>query len=282
MSLFSDTLARLRKKCGFKSAYSFYHDNGGRKAFGLSYPAYTMAEQGKHLPAFERLPAVIRALRLMPASAEGVALTLAWLKTAHGADTFRDVIAPVLKQDYAQPRDQSPLVSMLRKHVTGRTVYATPEQLEAIVASRENFLCSMALSSDSGAWSAREVAREVRIPPKAAAESLQSLAAAGILKRLKPGVYTGLWADATVQLPWGTIKEEVFRKLAAYESALRKDGTTLFERRLIMRMDPDELHDLYLLISTYLSSAKICSADKSARDSSWISLEGRVIKLRDF
>jgi len=283
MSIFSKTLVSLRKESGFNSAHSFFLANGGEKAFKMTYANYAMVEQGRHLPAFERLAAIIFGLRLYPASRPARDLTLAWLRTAHGDDAFRDVLAPLLRKNSAGKGAPSALVYTLQRYVANTTVHATPEQAGAVLESRDSLLCSLILSNSRESWSAKELAPAAGITPEAAQTALQSLNKAGVLNTShKPGYYVSPWASATVQFPSCNTNRALFDRLTEWERELRKGGETLYERRLILRLDPDELHDLYLLISSYLDAAKVYAAEKKSEEPAWIYIEGRVVRFKDF
>ena len=66
MSAFSEALLARGREAGFPSAYRFYHRNGGRRHFGLTYVHYLRLEKGAKAPRAEAFGAILKALRLAP------------------------------------------------------------------------------------------------------------------------------------------------------------------------------------------------------------------------
>ena len=62
MTLFSEMLKKYRREAGFISAYSYYHDNGGKTVFRFSYRMYLLIEQGKILPPHGSIPVLLLSL----------------------------------------------------------------------------------------------------------------------------------------------------------------------------------------------------------------------------
>src|ERR1035437_7473881 len=132
-TIFSKLLIQLRKKAGFPTAYQFYHSNGGKGVFKISYRGYLMIESGKNLPIAGRLGIFIWALRLIYKSAEANALVAAWLKTMAGEETFRDFIEPLLAAGPGRP-GLSPMQKAMEKSIAAKKYFFTLEQVKGIYA----------------------------------------------------------------------------------------------------------------------------------------------------
>ena len=111
-TIFSKALIKYRKEAGFKTAYQFFHSNGGKPFFKISYRMYLLTEQGKLLPPFKSIGTYMHALRLFPQSYDGIVFVTAWLKTTVGEDPFAELLAPLI----TLPKETS-ITSSLHKAV---------------------------------------------------------------------------------------------------------------------------------------------------------------------
>jgi len=95
-TIFSDTLVKLRQEAGFPTAYRFFHDNGGDKVLGMCYRKYLMMEQGRNLPVLGRLERLIVGLHMPFGTPAARELTLAWLKTMAGEESYAGLLEPLM------------------------------------------------------------------------------------------------------------------------------------------------------------------------------------------
>ncbi len=164
---FSEALTRLRKEAGFRTAYRFYHDNGGTQVLKLTYRKYLLMEQGKLLPNFNRLKVLFYPLRILDRTSAASELTLAWLRTMAGEEDYRDVIMPLFSQ--GRPAEHSPMHKAMKRVLSDRKVHISPAQLAAVYSDLGTYKCFLALSNDSGRYTPGELGKAVGLTAGAAA-----------------------------------------------------------------------------------------------------------------
>ena len=281
-TIFSNLLVQLRKDAGFPTAYRFYHDAGGRDVLKISYRKYLLVEQGKILPVMDKLGTFIWALGMIANSREANAFVTAWLKTMAGEENFKDLLAPLLG---AGPDAQglTPMQKAMKKSMAAQKYHITVEQTAAIYASHENYLCYLALSNDTAAWSKKEFSARLSMKEPAAEKALKALAAVKIVKEVKKGVYKCPAAGMIREYPHlGTLPPELKEKVHGYDNELEALGKRTFVCRSIIRADETDLHNYYPIVEVNVNTAETYSVTEKTAHSALFMVEGKVTKLRDF
>lgn len=281
-TLFSETLVSSRTTAGFKTAYAFYHRNGGEKAFSISYRKYLLLEQGKTLPAFDRVITLMYAMRLPLNSPQAHAFLQSWLRTLVGDKNFSLYISPMLTGMAGARPQETPADKLLGRSLNRNKFHITLEQMEVISRNRINYLCYTALSSDAGAWSAAELAAKMGLPEPAVAEAIKELLKVRIFKAAGKGRVksrlTGMLVEAP---PLENLPEVAARWQRVNEEALAK-GRTLFVRGVTLRADKKDFTELYPVLARNTDSAHFYEVKEETRNSALLSVETRVTKLADF
>lgn len=281
-TIFSKTLTQLRKNAGFPTAYRFYHDNGGRPVLKISYRKYLLIEQGSSLPVLERLGIFLFALRIVNKSAEANELVTAWLKTMAGEENFREIIGPLLTARPDTP-GYSPMQKAMKKALDMKKYYLTPEQIGVMFANRDNYLCYLALSNDTGAWSRKDLAARLGLPGARAGAALKALAGAKIVKRVKKDVYKCPLAGAMVEYPHlTTLEPGLLKKVRGYDDDLVAAGQPVWMRSGIIRADEIVFRSFFPVMGINLSTAQTYAVTEKTEKSALFMVEGKITKLRDF
>ncbi|HCC48494.1 MAG TPA: hypothetical protein DEQ38_10340 [Elusimicrobia bacterium] len=280
-TLFSELLCKIRKDAGFPTAYRFYHDNGGAPVLKLSYRNYLLIEQGKVLPEAPRLGKLIVALRLTPRSDAASELAVAWLKTMAGEETFENVFKPALAQLKAQPA-MSPMDKVAERALADKKFFLKPEHYQAIVATLETYLCFLATSNDTGAWTAADLAQRLSLEKAATAKALAVLAEAGLLKKAGKDRWKSPLAGALVEAPPLHTLDNSLKKIAEYNAKLLATAQVTWHRGGIVRMNEKDLRNLTPLMANNISAAKLYAVTGATDDSGIFFIEGKIIKLRKF
>lgn len=279
---FSETLCRIRKAEGFPTAYRFFHDNGGTKGMGFSYRQYLRMEQGKNLPGSEKLCKLVLALRLVPKSAPANALSIAWLQSLIGEAAYQ-CLFPFIA---AAPSKNGlpPMHTAVKNALSGEKHFITPDQFRSILTDKDTYLCFLALSSDTGAWSASQIAAAMRLTPEAADKALKTLARTRLVKKIKGNTYKCPFAAKMLEYPQFDIIDQALRaKLAGYERELVESGLDKWCRSGIIRADASTFFSSYSpLMMLNLSAAQTYNLSEKTEHSALFYIEGRIIKLRDF
>ncbi len=280
-TIFSKTLKRLRKAAGFRTAYQFYHGNGGRGVLKVSYRSWLFIEQGRTLPAFKTLGALMCALRLVPNSADGIELVMTWLKTAHGPVEVEHFLAPLLK---SPPRHaiSSPLHKVIHRSLSQAKFHITPRQLEAMGRCRENYLCWLALSNDSGKWTPNELSAELGLSAASTGKAMKELQTAGLLKKLRGGLYICPMAGAMLEYParWTLLAAQ--KKAIELRTDLIAKGEEVYSRRGILRASLPELSNFFPMLALNTSAAQTYAVTEKEKGSALFAVESRVVKIHDF
>lgn len=280
-TLFSETLCRIRKDAGFPTAYRFYHDNGGQPVLKVSYRNYLLIEQGKVLPEAERLGKLVVALRLTPRSDAASELAVAWLRTLAGEHTFENVFKPALVPLKTQPA-MSPMDKVAERALAEKKFFLTPEHYAAIVESLETYLCFLATSNDTGAWSAADLAARLQLGKKDAEKAMAALEKAGLLKKAGKDKWRSPLAGALVEAPPLHTLDNSLKKIAEYNAKLLAASPVTWHRGGIVRMNERDLRNLTPLMANNISAAKLYAVTGATEDSGLFFIEGKIIKLRKF
>ena len=279
---FSKLLVELRKGAGFPTAYKFYHHNGGKGVLKISYRNYLVLEQGKSLPALDRLGTFMWALHLFHKSAEANTFVSAWLETMAGPDNFKELFQPLLA---AKPDAQglSPMQSAMQKAMTNTKIHISVEQMETIFANQDNHLCFHAITNDTGAWSKKEFAARLRLTEAAAQKALKALTRAKIVKEIKKGVYRSPLAGALVQYPRRELlSPELTAKMQDYGDKMAAGGTRVLQCRTMVRADRKQFQNFFPVMQVNNDTAASYAIGEKTESSALYLVEGKITRIREF
>ena len=278
-TIFSEMLKKFRREAGFPSAYRFYYDNGGKAVFRFSYRMYLLIEQGKMLPSHKTIPVFLHNLRLLYGTHSAIILTRAWIRLRFGEDIFKQLLEPLLK-DLPPLSVSSPLHRVIQKQLAGEKYYVSHEQLEILAKNKDHYLCWLALSNDTGKWTAAQLGKKISIGTAAAARALKDLAKVKLIKELSPGTYRCHLAGAMLELPRPNVSKTA-RKLRQMRESLFAEGEELYSRRGTLRADTDEFMNFIPLMALNLSAAQAYGITKGTGNSAIFGVEIRAVKIRD-
>ena len=278
---FSETLTRLRKEAGFPTAYRFYHDNGGAQALKISYRKYLLIEQGKNLPAIDRLLKFLIALRLPQNTPAARELVTAWLKTLAGEEVYADLLEPLLSKTEAP--GFPPMAQALRRSIAEKKYHMTEKQLLATLSSFEIYKCFFVMENDCAAWTPEELAKTLRIKKAEAQRALKDFAAAGLVKEVKKGAYKSKIAGKMVEYPvTAAMRQEVREKLRGYLDRLEQESPTEYSSMGMFRADSAALRGYFPMIKATIEASHAYSTVKKTGNSAAFFVKTRVLKMWDF
>lgn len=280
MTLFSETLKKYRREAGFPSAYSFYHDNGGKTVFRFSYRMYLLIEQGKMLPPHRSIPVFLHTLRLIYGTHSAIKLTLAWIRVRFGEEIYKQLLEPLLKE-LPPPSISSPLHRVIQKSLSGEKIYITPEQLEVMAKNKSHYLCWLALSNDTAKWTAPQLAKEINISAAAASSALKDLAKVKLIRELSPGKYKCHLTGSMMEFPRPGVSKTA-KEFKQLREALIAGGEELYSRRGLLRADTDEFMNFLPLMALNLSAAHAYGVTRKTPKSAIFGVEIRAVRIRDF
>ena len=278
-TIFSEMLKKLRREAGFPTAYRFYHDNGGKDVFRLSYRAYLMIEQGRILPPHRVVPVFLHSLRLIPGTHPEVALVRAWIREKLGKDTFELLVEPQLKE-MPKPSITSPLHKVMGKFLETKE-HISPAQQETIARDKPTYLCWLALSNDKGAWTPAELGKKLDLGEKPVRAALKALAKVKLVKAMRNGAYTCPFAGAILELPRVNTSKTA-EKLRGLKAELISEGEEIFFRNGVLRAEEADFTNYLPLMSLNISAAAAYAVNRKTVKTAIYAVECRAVKLRDF
>lgn len=176
MGYFSRAFTKQRALSGFKTPYSFYHVNGGRRFFPFTYAYYLKVERGLSLPQPQALARLMQALRNRPTDAERRALVRGYLRDLCRDDAAYEYLfatgEPAAPPDFARAQALRGLFGRSCHHLT-------PAQLQVVASSPEATGAFMLLANVSDALDTERIAALLDVPRG------RCEAALGALKRLR-------------------------------------------------------------------------------------------------
>lgn len=276
---FSGKLARARREAGFKTAYQFYHANGGRRHFPFTYVHYLRLENRGRLPRPEWMPRIVKALRLGPGETGARRFFEAYLKDLLGTDGFETVAAPLLCRHPSAglPAESSGLGWMKAEHA----IHMTPEQFAAIASDPAAYWCSEVLLSDEEAWGEEALARHLALEPKAVKKGLQKLAVAGLARKMSGGRWKSRHPGKFFTFP-GRLEgmEDAFKRVQGYwEARYKKEGGEISARVELVRAESSFARRYAHSLNEAVDAANLGAVRTKGEDTGLYLVEARVRRL---
>ena len=272
---FSRRLAAARRAAGFKTAYAFYHGNGGRRHFPFTYVHYLRLENRGRLPQAAWLQPLISALRLSPGDSGCRELFLAYLKDLLGEAPARLVLAPLLG---AAP--QASGADAAKWLAAEHTVHLTPEQFAAIAEDECVYWCSEALLNDSRSWTVDELSKRLGRGVKDTRAAAERLVAAGLAKRAGAR-YRGRWRGKLFTFP-GRLAgmAAAFKRIRGYwEKMARRSGAEIGARVELVRSEDAFIRRYAANLAQTVESAGLGAVHAPGDDTALYLVEARVRRL---
>ncbi|MFC1523034.1 hypothetical protein ACFL6Y_11555 [Elusimicrobiota bacterium] len=283
-TLFSETLVRLRKEAGFKTAYQFYHNNGGKDVFKIAYRNYLKIECGVNLPHLQRLRLFITLLRIPGGSGNANDLVTAWLRTYLCEKDFRVLVRPLIS-GRTSDREPLPMQETVKRVLADKIHYITPEQMEVFMGSLENYWCHTVLQYDRRPWKAHDLAKELQMKPAAIKKALKKLVKTRTVKEVRKGVFKGVLAGKILQFPSHIAPSEgvaLVEKQKKYVEAISKRSMPVFIQTRVLRADRLAFRNFLPYLSNNITAANAYAISEKTDDSAFYYVEGRVTQLFPF
>lgn len=276
---FSKALRHMRREAGFKTAYQFYHANGGRRHFVFTYVHYLRLENRGRLPRPEWMSLIVKALRLGPGEVGARRLFEAYLRDSLGEDGFETVAAPLLCRHQGVPAPAG--AEGLRWMKSENAVHMTPVQFAAIASSSAAYWCSEVLLSDEEAWSEEALARRLSLEPKAVRKELERLKAAGLVRRMGGGRWRSRHHGKFFTFP-GRLEGigEAFKRVQGYwEAMYAKVGREESARVELVRAESSFVRRYAHSLNEAVDAANIGAVRAKGQDTALYLVEARVRRL---
>ncbi|MFC1522172.1 hypothetical protein ACFL6Y_07165 [Elusimicrobiota bacterium] len=283
-TLFSKTLMGLRKEAGFKTAYQFYYNNGGKEVFKIAYRNYLKIERGVNFPLLQRLRLFITLLRIPPGSSHANELITAWFGTCLSEGDFKTLILPLISNK-SGALGPLPMQETVRRVLTDKIHYITPEQMEVFMGSLENYWCHTVLQYDKRSWKAENLAKELHMKPAAIKKALKNLVKTGTVKETRKNVFKGTLAGKILQFPSHYPPQKsmaLVERQKKYVKAISKRSVPVFIQTRILRADKMAFRNFLPYLSNNITAANAYAINEKTDNSAFYYVEGRVTRLFPF
>lgn len=274
MPRFNITLTAARATAGYRTAYSFYHSNGGRRVFPFTYAYYLKIERGNSLPRPEWLALIMRTMRIISTS-QKAALVKDYLKDLAGA-SYDDLFAPFLTEP-----EEPPVQKSLRR-LRGRLAeHMTPRQLLTLAVSPEAYGCFLILVNSGIPMDAGDLAESLGAPERACATALRDLVRHGLAQVRSGGLYEIAHFGRHYTFPNDAGSMEVRQSIHAHtEKLFSRAGTLVYDGWVSARMPHAELSSTIKgLQEIFQVVAGNDMPIKASSDASLYMIEGKIRKL---
>lgn len=280
MRAFSACLARRRLEAGYRSAYRFYHGNGGRRHFPFTYVHYMRIERGLKLPRPEWMDRFLSALRLTPGEAGCRELYLAYLKDMlKTPESFELILSPLLCR-HAEP-SSPPGADAMRWMKAEHSFHLTPEQFAVLASDEATYWCSEALFNDRGSAAAEEIAAAFDLPVKNVRAGLKKLKGAGMARESSPGRFKSRWEGKFYTFPGRVAGMEPALKAIEgfWENMYKKRGASVGERVELVRAEGGSVRNYLAVLSSALDSANSYATQTKGDNTGLYQIEARIRRL---
>lgn len=276
---FSESLVALRKAAGFATAYRFFHDSGGQPVLKITYRKYLLWEQGRVLPPIEAVLRLSPALKLLPNGGARGGLTASWLRTMAGEETYSSLLQPIVRVN-EDTAGLPPMHSAMGHALKSRKCPVTVAQAAASLESFDHHKAFIFVTKDEKDWTAERLAASAGLTKKSAASVCKDFLAAGILKKVKDGVFTCPLAGALLEFPRPELLPPGYpKRVADFQRKLMEDGRTMWLRCGFIRADREALTGFLPIIDMSVLTAH---AYESPEGGALFAVEGRVVKVSEF
>lgn len=257
---FAAILRRTRLEAGFRSAYAFYRDSGGRRVFPFTYTYYARIERGLALPRPEWLPILFSSLRVMVAPGDDRELALAFLRDLLGGDApFDGLVAPWLK-----PLEPEPLrKKAMRRLLGGQMRPLSKEEFDAVVSSQAAFSSYLCLCMSREPLDAARLAQAARTTVPQTLAALKTLGARKLAKRAADGRWFSPLAEQHASFPPGDIRYgENMKGLRRLVDDAARGGREFMSRYVIVRAEEADMLAVARSLQEALQTAQGCAVEE--------------------
>lgn len=233
MGHFSRSLIEHRLGAGFKTAYAFYHSNGGRRVFPFTYAYYAKIERGETLPRPAWIPLLLRMYRSL-STAQAARIARDYLKDLSGdATTFDSLFAPIV----SIPEESQPHLAL--RMLRGRMTYhVTPAQFRAICSSPQAYGSFAALNNTRKPLNPARIAGLTGVSEASCRSALLDLRKSGLIRSQAgghfalsaPGKHYSMPVDAGSMQLYGKMRE-------CLDTLARKSAPDIYDGWALARLE---------------------------------------------
>lgn len=277
---FAAMLRRTRLEAGFRSAYAFYHANGGRRVFPFTYTYYARIERGLALPRPGWLPILFSSLRVMVAPGDNRELSVAFLRDLVGHDAiFDDLVAPWLKPTTPEP----PRKKALRRLLGGQMRPLSRQEYGAVVSSPAAFRCYLCLTMSREPLAIERLAKAAKTTVARTLAALKALGSRKLAKRAPDGRWSCPLSDRHASFPHGDIgHDERMNALRRHVDDASREGRDFMSRYVMVRAEEGDMLSVARSLQETLQTAQGCAVEEPGERTGIFFISVRLDELLRF
>ncbi len=274
---FGKALRRLRAERGFRTAYQFYHANGGRRTFPFTYAYYKKIENGTSLPRASWLLIIVQGFRIPHGHPDVRKLArMFFIDLCGDAAAFDFLVTAALNSgsDNAEGSD----AKLVRGFTARASFNLDAKRSTMIMSSKIVCDCYVYLIARGRACNLREISAAVDADERSCRAALERLCQERLARRLRDGTYAPLDSDKAhilSYLPTMSPNMQAFFRQRADAAAVHLLNTTI-----VARLNSSGANDIAGKISRAAEMALAYEVPVEASPEAHIySFETRVTKI---
>jgi len=275
---FSGKLVQLRNQAGFKTAWSFYHSNGGRRYWPFTFVHYARMEKGTALPKPDFFPLLVKAFRYPPGHAQFRELVAIYLKEyldgGEGADMIMDALSKAAPAPVPDPTAWNK--ASVSEHIT-------VEQFRAMTSDDITAMCHLVLlNSDTEIFMPKTLSKLLDCGEKDVSSSLEKLRAAGLADKAGKGGYKSHFSGKWLTLPntpdVADCSRALNRALALLE---KKRGKTIWGINTLLRAETGAMQQYCPELAQSVLKANINAVPVKSASTGLFMVKALIVRLED-
>ena len=271
----------MRRDAGFKTAYAFYHRNGGKRTFPFTYAYYTKIERGLSLPRGEWLPLLLSMLRIRPTAESQREFVLAYLKDQFGDPAvFSSLVDPLLSPAPTTPPEKR----VIKRLLSDQAYHVTPEQFKCIVASPAAYWTFNCLLNNTKALTPDELATATGFKVSEIKAAAAKLTAKKCLKKGRGGAFSCPFSGKYCLFPrdYKGYAKDLKSLEACIEGMYRTRGTEVLRSGALIRLRAAGAAATEKSLMDVLGAASADSIYEEEEGSGFFVIEARIRKVLPF
>jgi len=275
---FSGKLVQLRIQSGFKTAWSFYHSNGGRRFWPFTFVHYARMEKGTALPKPDVLPLLVKAFRYPLGNVQFRELVSLYLREYLGGGEGADMILEALSKTAP-----APVLDPTAWNKASVSEHITVEQFRVMTSDDITVMCHLVLlNSDTETFTPKVMSKLLDFGEEEITSSLEKLREAGLADKSAKGGYRSHVSGKWLTLPNGPdvadCSKALHRALGMLE---KKRGKTVWGINTLLRAETASMKQYCPDLAQAVLKANINAVPVKNASTGLFMVKARIVRLED-
>lgn len=276
--VFSEKLVQLRNQAGFKTAWSFYHSNGGRRCWPFTFVHYARMEKGTALPKPDVFPLLVKAFRYPPGHVQFRELVSLYLREYLGGGEGADMILDALSKDAP-----APVPDPTAWNKASVSEHITVEQFRVMTSDDITAMSHLVLlNSDTETFTLKVMSKLLDCGEKEITSSLEKLCAAGLADRSAKGGYRSHFSGKWLTLPNSPDVADCSKALNRALGLLeKKRGKTIWGINTLLRAETAAMQQYCPELAQAVLKANINAVPVKSASTGLFMVKALIVRLED-